>query len=222
MPKQLINGLILVFFVTTFSGCTVARDVKVRAYKQDKKRIDQVVEGKIGNWENAPDAYRTQEKDTRKVYFVEFTKEPPVAPNLKFLDQLVGAERLDNGNLSDTYAQDEMNSHQHSEDEYVAGTKRRKIRRVIRRAEPPTQDMPTYDDNIYYEDEGLRVEDYETPVSNGGVVSYTVQKSDTLQKISKKFYDSYSKWPRIYKANESVLDSPDVVSPGMVLQIPVD
>ncbi len=222
MPKHLINGLVLVFVVTTFSGCTVARDVKVRAYKQDKKRIDQVVEGKIGNWENAPDAYRTQDKDTRKVYFVEFTKEPPVEPNLKFLDQLVGAERLEDGTVAGAYDETEIIDHQHSDETYAAGTKRRKIRRVIRRAQPPATEYPTLEEDIYYEDEGLRVEDYETPVSNGGVVSYTVQKSDTLQKISKKFYDSYSKWPRIYKANESVLDSPDVVSPGMVLQIPVD
>lgn len=53
-------------------------------------------------------------------------------------------------------------------------------------------------------------------------VEYTVEKDDTLQKIAKKFYDSYSKWPRIYEANKSVLPNPDRLRPGVALQIPQD
>ncbi|MBI5415518.1 MAG: LysM peptidoglycan-binding domain-containing protein [Candidatus Omnitrophica bacterium] len=53
-------------------------------------------------------------------------------------------------------------------------------------------------------------------------VEYTVEKDDTLQKIAKKFYDSYNKWPRISEANKSVLPNPDRLRPGMVLQIPQD
>ena len=49
---------------------------------------------------------------------------------------------------------------------------------------------------------------------------YTVQKDDTLQKISKKFYDSYSKWPKIYEANRDVISDPDRIKPGIVLKIP--
>lgn len=52
-------------------------------------------------------------------------------------------------------------------------------------------------------------------------VAYTVEKDDTLQKISKKFYDSYSKWPRIYNANKDVIKNPDFLQPGLKLQIPV-
>lgn len=54
------------------------------------------------------------------------------------------------------------------------------------------------------------------------LVSYTVEKDDTLQKISKKFYDSYSKWPRIFDANRSVLKDPNRLKPGTVIQVPVD
>lgn len=53
-----------------------------------------------------------------------------------------------------------------------------------------------------------------------GFVKYTVEKDDTLQKISKKFYDSYSKWPRIYEANKAVIPNPDKIQPGIVIQIP--
>ena len=51
---------------------------------------------------------------------------------------------------------------------------------------------------------------------------YTVEKDDTLQKIAKKFYDSYSKWTRIYEANKSVIPNPDRIKSGTVLQIPMD
>lgn len=54
------------------------------------------------------------------------------------------------------------------------------------------------------------------------LVQYTVEKDDTLQKISQKFYNSYSKWTRIYEANKSAIPNPDRIKPGTVLQIPVD
>ncbi|MBI5023504.1 MAG: LysM peptidoglycan-binding domain-containing protein [Candidatus Omnitrophica bacterium] len=54
------------------------------------------------------------------------------------------------------------------------------------------------------------------------IIQYTAEKDDTLQKISKKFYDSYSKWTRIYEANKSVIPNPDRIKPGTVLQIPMD
>ena len=51
-------------------------------------------------------------------------------------------------------------------------------------------------------------------------VLYTVQKDDTLQKISKKFYNSYGKWVRIYGANKEKIKNPNFVRPGTVLTIP--
>ena len=49
---------------------------------------------------------------------------------------------------------------------------------------------------------------------------YTVGKDDTLQTISKKFYNSYSKWPKIYEANKDKIDDPNRVRWGVVLTIP--
>ena len=51
---------------------------------------------------------------------------------------------------------------------------------------------------------------------------YKVEKDDTLQKISKKFYSSYGKWTKIYDANKDKIKNPNFVKPGTVLQIPVE
>ncbi len=51
--------------------------------------------------------------------------------------------------------------------------------------------------------------------------TYTVQKDDTLQKISKKVFGTYSKWYKIYKANKDKIENPNILKPGTVLTIPV-
>jgi nucleoid-associated protein YgaU len=51
---------------------------------------------------------------------------------------------------------------------------------------------------------------------------YTVQKNDTLQKISKNFYGTTRKWKKIFEANKDMLKSPDKVYPGQVLNIPLE
>ena len=51
--------------------------------------------------------------------------------------------------------------------------------------------------------------------------TYTVQKDDTLQKISKKLFGTYSKWYKIYKANKDKIKNPNMLKPGTVLTIPV-
>ena len=49
---------------------------------------------------------------------------------------------------------------------------------------------------------------------------YVVEKDDTLQKISKKVYGTYSKWTKIYDANRDVLKDPNFLKPGKKLKIP--
>jgi len=58
---------------------------------------------------------------------------------------------------------------------------------------------------------------------NGGDLqakTYTVQKDDTLQKISKKVFGTYAKWYKLYQANKDKISNPNVVKPGTVLTIP--
>ena len=59
-------------------------------------------------------------------------------------------------------------------------------------------------------------------VSSGEMQQYTVGKSDTLQKISKKFYGTTKKWYKIYKANKDTLSGPDKIYPGQVINVPVE
>lgn len=51
---------------------------------------------------------------------------------------------------------------------------------------------------------------------------YTVQKGDTLQKVSKKLYGTTHKWTKIYEANKDTLKGPDKIYPGQVINIPVE
>ena len=49
---------------------------------------------------------------------------------------------------------------------------------------------------------------------------YTVQKGDTLQKISQKFYGTTKNWYKLYKTNQDVLKSPNKLRPGQTITIP--
>lgn len=51
---------------------------------------------------------------------------------------------------------------------------------------------------------------------------YTVKKGDTLQKISKKYFNTTKKWISIYQVNRDILKSPDSIYPGQVIKIPVE
>ena len=51
---------------------------------------------------------------------------------------------------------------------------------------------------------------------------YTVQKDDTLQKISQKFFGTTKKWTKIYEANKDVLTTPNKLRPGQAINIPVE
>lgn len=61
----------------------------------------------------------------------------------------------------------------------------------------------------------------ETAESSGGALEkYTVQKNDTLQKISQKFYGTTKKWIKIYDANKDTMKGPNKIYPGQVISIP--
>ena len=50
--------------------------------------------------------------------------------------------------------------------------------------------------------------------------SYTVQKGDTLSKISKQYYGDANKYMKIFEANKDKLKDPDKIQVGQVLIIP--
>lgn len=51
---------------------------------------------------------------------------------------------------------------------------------------------------------------------------YKVQKGDTLQKISEKFYGTTKKWNTIFKANKDKMKAPDKIYPGQTICVPTE
>lgn len=60
----------------------------------------------------------------------------------------------------------------------------------------------------------------EPVVSDQAVEDYTVQKDETLQKISEKLYGTTKKWVKIFELNKDVLKGPNKIYPGQVIKVP--
>ena len=54
----------------------------------------------------------------------------------------------------------------------------------------------------------------------GNFEKYTVQKGDTLQKISQKLFGTTKKWYKIFEANKDTLKGANKIYPGQVINIP--
>ncbi|MEN0005060.1 MAG: peptidoglycan-binding protein LysM [Bacteroidota bacterium] len=66
-------------------------------------------------------------------------------------------------------------------------------------------------------DDAIRVN---APEPEPEATFHEVQKGDTLSKIAKKYYGDPMKYPMIFKANQPMLKSVDLIYPGQVLRIP--
>ncbi|TRZ93974.1 LysM peptidoglycan-binding domain-containing protein [bacterium] len=58
------------------------------------------------------------------------------------------------------------------------------------------------------------------PVEAVKTQKYIVQKGDTLQKISEKYYGTTKKWTKIYDANKDILKGPNSIYLGQAINIP--
>jgi nucleoid-associated protein YgaU len=76
-------------------------------------------------------------------------------------------------------------------------------------------------ERVYVEEEVIEVIEEEPAVRQVEYEYYTVQKNDTLQKISQKFYGTTKKWYKLYEENKDTLKGPDKIYPGMKIRIPV-
>ncbi len=52
--------------------------------------------------------------------------------------------------------------------------------------------------------------------------SYTVQEGDSLSKIALRTYGDMFAWPKIWGANRDQISNPNLIEPGMELEIPQD
>ncbi len=195
MPKNVLKGLSVILGVVFLYGCAATKNVEVRRYIEIKDRVDQdMQEGNAGFLAGTPQPDdRSEYKMTRKIYVFEVSKDTPIEGENVIIEDNDVAD--DSGFQDDGYEYDS------------------------------TETLETLDFQDDTEDTMLDVADADMGGSNfaatpSAVVEYKVQKDDTLQKISKKFYDSFSKWPKIYDANKDVIDDPDRIKPGIVIQIP--
>lgn len=199
MPKHALRGSIILLAALFLYGCTATKDVEMRHYVEVKDRVDQNMEGGnagfVGGTPQPVD--RSDIRKTRKTYVLEFSKKTDA--------------EMDETLAQDAAPMDEPRYEDYQEEAYP-DEGMGYVEPTSRRAGSQYQ-MPDLDDIDVVDDATAPAPTFKP---------YTVQKDDTLQKISKKFYNSYSKWPRIYEANKAVIDNPDFIKPGTELQIPMD
>ncbi len=182
------RNLVFLFILFILSGCGTVKQTKVRVYAVDKPRVDQQLDGNAGYLVGRPPLPEEQgEKDTRRIYVMEFSAPAPEVPEIKktFEEEVVITPTVSG----------------------APTVTRETAPAPAGRQQQPTIEVPTG-----------TVE--RTKVTQP--TEYIVEKDDTLQKISKKFYGSYSKWPKIYEENKDVIKNPDVLVPGTKIIIPTE
>lgn len=196
MPRSFLRNMGILALLIFITGCQTS-GVHVRAYVEDKPRLDQDLNGNAGYLMGTPKKDKVTKKETRRVYVVELAAKDKIP---------VGVLKEERKYQKDI-PQDLLTQH-----------RKRIIKKVIVNDSPDIQ-IPSFDDV----DAAIPVKQYTQPKQfiSSSVVEYVVEKNDTLQKISKKFYGSYSKWMRIYEANKEVIDNPDRIKPGITIQVPV-
>lgn len=74
-------------------------------------------------------------------------------------------------------------------------------------------------DPIITPDADKQVEEAEVNITTE-FQTYTIQKGDTLWKISRQFYGSGKEWRKIFQANQDKISNPDKIKPGIEIRIP--
>ncbi|VAX35189.1 hypothetical protein MNBD_UNCLBAC01-1995 [hydrothermal vent metagenome] len=194
MPKLFSRFIVLVFVMFIY-GCKTP-DVHVRAYIEDRPRIDQEKYGNAGYLMGAPKE-QAPGKETREVFVIEVIDKENIPTGL------TKAERAYQKNIPPE----------------LLKKREKSVKKVKVVSQEPDFQLPSFDDVVVEKRSKTKVQKKSFVATS--FVEYTVEKGDTLQKISKKFYDSFSKWPRIYDANREKIDTPDSIKPGIVIKVPV-
>jgi nucleoid-associated protein YgaU len=197
MPKNVFRGLIVVVGALFLYGCASSGKVEVRRYVEVKDRIDQEMEeGNAGYISGTPQPEdRSDIRKTRKIYVLEVSKEDAEEEKVVIEDTDTAAE--------ESYLTEEDSDYTTEDEDTLE-----------------TMDLRgDLEDNMAEEMEDTDVSAPAALTTAAGT-EYTILKDDTLQKISKKFYGSYSKWSKIYEANKAVIPDPDRIKPGVVIRIP--
>ncbi len=191
------KSLALVALVVFAAGC----GLETRTYVMTKERVGlDRGDGNGGCVVGECPAAPAPKSTTRKVYVWEITKPIPESEVKKIEESAVGVVSS-SSSLSASKAET-------STDDWNDSAAN----------EPAQPYIP-----VIGETPGSSVSEESHAESTGDrVTSYTVQKDDTLQKISKKVFGSYGKWYKIYEANKDRIKNPNVLKPGTVLTIPAE
>lgn len=198
MQSRFLKIVTVIFVVSIFSGCTM------RSYKQVRDRVDQDMPGNAGYVSGTSISEdRSDIRKTRTTYVLEVNDKKQEAELQKVLDEPVVSKAADAEAVTSAPTQNFTPDNDDSSSA-LSSTDRDDSDRSSR---------GTDIDSISEKSESMASE--ETLGKE-----YKVEKGDTLQKISKKFYGGYSKWNKIYEANKDKISNPNRIKPGIVITIP--
>jgi len=191
---MLIKNLALLSLVVFAAGC----GIEAKTYVMDKPRVGIDLTSGNGGCIYGKCPPQTISKPTRRTYVLELTRPVPESEVQK-LEQTAVTAIIDTPSAPP--ASSDSTAPAAAADSAPAAVPAEPVIPVI-------GDQPAA--AVASSDQG----------SAAGAQTYTVQKDDTLQKISKKLFGSYGKWYKIYEANKDKIKNPNFVKPGTVLNIP--
>lgn len=197
MSNQFSKGFVVILLGVFAAGCS---GVSANVYKQQVDRVDQQMEGNAGYLSGTPQQPdRSNVKKTRANYYLEVEKQAPEPKEEEITPAPVQAQEP---------AYETSPAASGSQ-----GLEPEPAEPVSRRSSitPPVEPV---------QEEPAAVSEPAGAVEAGGFTEYTIEKNDTLQKISKKFYGSYSKWSKIYEVNKDVIKDPNRLKPGVMIKVP--
>ncbi len=192
MSKNVLRGLSVVLGVLFIYGCAATKDIEMRPYIEVKDRVDQGMEEGNAGFL----AGTPQPEDRSEIRKTRKIYVLEVSKDAKTETEENIIVKSDDAIMDESDSQDEGFGYESEE----------------------TLEIMDLGDEASDEDVNMDG----SVAASSSVVEYTIQKDDTLQKISKKFYNSFSKWSKIYELNKDVIDDPDRIKPGTVIQIPTE
>lgn len=205
MKRLMLYSLMAVVFF--LSGCVM------RVAPREVDRVDQKIQGNRGIiFGKAPSLPKKERRKTRTIYDVEIELGSPLDIEMKKREDGPSQE----GNKGYIQRKDVFEERRAPVRTQSSGLTQGAL--PLYSGKPQVIYQKPAVDTLKKEGAG---EIRESAGKEGAVhETYTVEKGDTLQKISKKFYGTTRQWKKIYEANKELLKSPDTIRPGQTLNIP--
>ncbi len=177
--------------VLSAAGC----GVKAQTYSVMRERVDIDQQGGNAGYLGGNGQYQEPSKKTRKVYVLELTK-PVSEAEAKKIEQ-------------------EVTTTTHETTNYNSSSN------ISQEQESLPQDIVSRQQaSLAVEQEPEAQQPAAAVTGPTSAVNYVIVKDDTLQKISKKFYNTYGKWIKIYEANKDKIKNPNLLKAGVEIVIP--